>query len=403
VAADDAEHAQVLHGSRSFARVGSDRFDSFQRDVGQAKVAKFVDGEMRGSLRRRKGAMQQGESEEDSSYRGVAKGMTGQSTPPLSQVEARDGIERYSQVIPGHKSLSARVPQAWQREIMRIATGRFDFVKLVHSHGWWMLAPFTWSDADRSLSRPLRLPDGSLKMAHVRVRTRGEISTVIVSGDAAMERRVARGQVRRMLGLDQDVADFYEKCERDPLLRFVAETRCGRLLRAPTAFEDLVKTVCTTNCDWRNTLRMCEKLCGIGEGGFPTAEHLLKYTPSRLAARVPLGYRARTVLEIADLIARGDLPLDVWAAADRFEDARAALKVIWGIGPYALNHMMVLLGDHSHIPVDCEVLRYLRGTHFGGRDVTAEEAVKPYEPFGQHKFLAFKFGRMARKIAGSLA
>jgi 3-methyladenine DNA glycosylase/8-oxoguanine DNA glycosylase len=207
-----------------------------------------------------------------------------------------------------------------------------------------------------------------------------------------------RLQVARMLSLNEDLKQFYQMCEPDQLLGFVQRYRCGRLLRSPTAFEDLVKTVCTTNCDWKNTIKMCLSLCGISAGAFPTPHDLLKFSPIRLARKVPIGYRARTILEIARLTADEQLPLDEWATQGQYDLIRGALTAIWGIGPYALNHMMVLLGDYSSIPVDCEVLRYLREVHFGGEDVAPEEAVGPYEHYGSYKFLAFKFGRMARKF-----
>jgi hypothetical protein len=58
--------------------------------------------------------------------------------------------------------------------------------------------------------------------------------------------------------------------------------------------------------------------------------------------------------------------------------------------------MLVLLGSYERIPVDSEVLKYLRQTHFGGEHVSAKEAVKPYDSYGKYRFLAYKFGRMAR-------
>ena len=71
---------------------------------------------------------------------------------------------------------------------------------------------------------------------------------------------------------------------------------------------------------------------------------------------------------------------------------------VWGLGPYSVAHMLVLLGDYSEIPVDSEVLSYLRDTHFGGKAVSTKKAVKPYETYGKFRFLAFKFGCMARRL-----
>jgi hypothetical protein len=109
---------------------------------------------------------------------------------------------------------------------------------------------------------------------------------------------------------------------------------------------------------------------------------------------------SRALNDARDDLARGKLSLDEWATAGEFDRVRATLKAIWGVGPYALSHMMVLLGDVSTIPMDGEVLKYLKHTHFGGRNVSGVEAVRPYERFGGFRFLAYKCGRMARRING---
>ena len=48
---------------------------------------------------------------------------------------------------------------------------------------------------------------------------------------------------------------FYRVAAADPDLAWAAERR-GPDARAPTVFEDVVKTICTTNCAWSATVRM---------------------------------------------------------------------------------------------------------------------------------------------------
>ena len=160
-----------------------------------------------------------------------------------------------------------------------------------------------------------------------------------------------------MLWLDLDLSGFHRLCATDPLLRFVHRTGAGRMLRSPTAFEDVVKTVCTTNCGWRNTKRMCEALCALADGAFPTPHTILRLSERSLAHKVPVGYRAKTIRTVAKLVAEGNLPLDQWASTGDYPAIEQALQQVWGIGPYALAHMLVLLGCFERIPVDSEVLR----------------------------------------------
>ncbi len=283
---------------------------------------------------------------------------------------------------------------------IEITARRFDFPKLVLAHGWAFLPPFDWSDKDRVLRRLIRLPDDQCVPVRIRAAAHGGKSVLRVEAEARLspaERQVVRAQVRRMLCLDQDFSEFHAMCRGDPVLGFACRVKFGGLLRSPTAFEDLVKTVCTTNCDWRNTKKMADALCALDGGGFPTPELVLRHSTRQLAARVPLGYRAPTVRTVAKLTADCKLPLDQWAAAGDWDRVRSSLAAIRGVGPYSVNHMLVLLGWYGDIPVDSEVLQYLRDTHFGGRAVPAEKAVQPYGRYGQYRFLAYKCHRMARR------
>ena len=78
------------------------------------------------------------------------------------------------------------------------------------------------------------------------------------------------GVVRHMLRLDEDMSAFYAVAAADPELEWVVDG-AGRMLRSPTVFEDLVKTICTTNCTWSATVRMVTALVTeLGQGTFPT-------------------------------------------------------------------------------------------------------------------------------------
>ena len=286
---------------------------------------------------------------------------------------------------------------------IQIQTKPFDFSKLILSHGWVFLAPFTWLGNRTRLHRTLCDEKGNNVNFQISEKGNNNCSLVIarssdVSTISIGSRRDFRMQIRRMLRLDEDFSHFHLMCGTDPILRFVDKHKCGGLLRSPTAFEDLVKTICTTNCDWRNTKKMCEALCKLGGVNFPLPADILKYTPKKLAKLAPLGYRSGTIHNVARLTENGRLPLDKWSQEGDFDMIRHSLLEIRGIGPYCANHMLVLLGYYGNIPVDSEVLKYLSLHHFNGRSVSEKEAIEPYVKFGTHMFLAYKFSRMARKL-----
>lgn len=288
--------------------------------------------------------------------------------------------------------------------MMIITVPRFHFRTLVLSHGWAFLPPFSWDDHQQTLLYEFRLLSGNAVKTKIQVRNAvGAKSVVQLSWNRNLvltpkDRKVMRGQVRRMLRLDEDFREFWQLCKQEPELGFVTRRRCGGILRAPTAFEDLVKTVCTANCAWRNTIKMCESLCCLDGNGFPTPEVILKLSPRQLARRIPCGYRSTTIHSVARLAASGVLPLDQWAAVGAYEKIRNHLAAIRGIGPYCTNHMLTLLGHYEAIPVDTAVLKYLRQVHFGGEAVTEDKAVSPYIRYGAYRFLAYKFGRIAEQL-----
>jgi len=51
-------------------------------------------------------------------------------------------------------------------------------------------------------------------------------------------------QLRHMFRLDEDLSAFYAVAKEDPQLAWAA-AGAGRMLRSPTVFEDVVKSICT--------------------------------------------------------------------------------------------------------------------------------------------------------------
>jgi 3-methyladenine DNA glycosylase/8-oxoguanine DNA glycosylase len=286
---------------------------------------------------------------------------------------------------------------------LKIPAPRFDWRRLIFAHGWVHLAPFHYDDQTHILSRPLRVTRSRSVMVSLPPPRRTSVPDLraSITNDAplsASDKTLLKQQIQRMLRLEEDFSNFHNLCKSDPMLRFAARQRCGGLLRGPDAFEDVIKTVATTNCDWRNTKSMCEKLCALDrDGNFPGPGTILRFSERQLATKTKCGYRARTIRTVAKMFIEGKLPLDDWASRGEFERIRETLGEIWGIGPYALSHILVLLGDYRTIPVDSEIIKYLSRTHFNGRKITPKKAVEPYERYGDFRFLAFKFGRMARR------
>jgi hypothetical protein len=143
-----------------------------------------------------------------------------------------------------------------------------------------VLSPNDWHGG--ALTRVEALPSGrviafelssSPNSSWIRIRVPGG-STL-----SAAERGVIKANVRQMLRLDEDLSDFYHLCE-EMGGRWRRVTRgLGRLLRSPTVFEDVVKTICTTNIQWSGTKRMIQGL--VQEFGEPLPDDPVRLTTRR--------------------------------------------------------------------------------------------------------------------------
>jgi N-glycosylase/DNA lyase len=212
------------------------------------------------------------------------------------------------------------------------------------------------------MPRRIRIaPAADGKNRSARVEILGRATTSAATRDA-----IARGAAR-VLRLDQDLSPFYRLAEDDAELAWVTGG-AGRMLRSPTVWEDVVKTLCTTNCSWSLTTTMVNALVReLGEPAAGFADDLLANafpTPLAMAGRderfyrevVRSGYRAPYFLHLAELVAGGEVDLEVLADASRVdlpdEEVEARLRSLPGIGPYAAANVMMTLGRSSRLILD---------------------------------------------------
>ena len=110
-----------------------------------------------------------------------------------------------------------------------------DFARTIVSHGVAELPPNRVDLKARTLQTTLRVPRGART---VRITVRGKklrIETVGGSFVPPLESTVAH-----MFRLDEDLSSLYELVRNDELSW--CALGAGRMLRAPTVFEDVVKT-----------------------------------------------------------------------------------------------------------------------------------------------------------------
>src|ERR1043165_8899733 len=127
----------------------------------------------------------------------------------------------------------------------------FDFKRTLQSHGWYDLPPFEML-GDATIVRVLDAGEA----APVSVTITGDRRALRVSTPRRLGKSAAarvERDVRHISGLGEPLTEFYAAVTGDPDFAWIARDGAGRLLRSLTVYEDLVKTIMTTNCSW--TLR----------------------------------------------------------------------------------------------------------------------------------------------------
>jgi 3-methyladenine DNA glycosylase/8-oxoguanine DNA glycosylase len=248
----------------------------------------------------------------------------------------------------------------------------------------------------------LTLPVTGARPHTVRVTEGGPDTAVVAAVGRAPSRRKAErivAGVQHVLRLDEDLSEFYALVVEDPALAWAVDG-AGRMIRSPTVFEDVVKTICTTNCAWSATERMVgalvehlgEPAVGAAHSGpygraFPTPAAMADAGDDFYRDVARAGYRGAYLRALATSVAEGTVDLEELARATREElpddEVAARLVALPGVGPYAAAHVMMLLGRYSRLILDSWTRpKYERLN--GGRpakDTTIERRFRRYGPY----------------------
>jgi 3-methyladenine DNA glycosylase/8-oxoguanine DNA glycosylase len=248
--------------------------------------------------------------------------------------------------------------------------------------------------AGRGRARTVRISAGPRRTARVEIGGRAP-------GARAAEEILAL--VSHILRLDEDLSGFYAMARSDPELAWAAEG-AGRMVRSATVFEDLVKTICTTNCTWSATERMVGAIVehlGVPAPGapqtgsrgraFPTPEALAAAPESFLKEVARAGYRSAYLRAVASSVADSAIDLERFVAANEElsdDEVEQELLALPGVGPYAAAHIMMTLGRHSRLILDSWTRpKYARLT--GKRRVSDAAIERRFRRYGRFAGLAF--------------
>ena len=200
-----------------------------------------------------------------------------------------------------------------------------------------------------------------------------------------------------------DLSEFYSLAAEDPDLAWVTEG-AGRLMRSQTVYEDVVKTICTTNTAWSGTVRMVsaivehlgEPALGAQSEGpfghaFPSPAAMADAPESFYRDIARTGYRGAYLRSLAESVALGEIDLEELASADPDDlpddEVAARLLALPGVGPYAAAHIMMLIGRYSRLVLDS----WTRPTYasLNGRKAKDAAIERRFRRYGRYSGLAF--------------
>ncbi|HEX8246821.1 MAG TPA: hypothetical protein VF599_01455 [Pyrinomonadaceae bacterium] len=268
---------------------------------------------------------------------------------------------------------------------------QFNLPRTLYSHGWSELLPFEIDDVNWRLSYVFSGADLKQPVSAT-VSEAGNKLKIEVSGakpSPQAQEKILR-DVRRILRLDDDLNEFYKLVESEKDLAWIAANNAGRLVRSPTVFEDLVKTLCTTNCNWAMTKKMTANLVAKlgapskdGKRAFPTAEAMAAQTAEFYKDEIRAGYRAPYFKELAEKVAAGELNPESWLHTDLpTPELKKEMKRVKGVGEYAADNLLKLIGRYDGLALDSWLRAQFYKKHNAETACDDKHIEKHYDRFG---------------------
>ena len=275
-----------------------------------------------------------------------------------------------------------------------------DLWRTIMSHGVADLPPNRIDEESRTLETTVAVPRGRPQTVIVREERGGKAALTAPAGKRS---EAVLDGVRHMLRIDEDLSEFYALAAEDPDLAWVTGG-AGRLMRSQTVYEDVVKTICTTNTAWSGTVRMVsgivehlgEPALGAPSEGpfghaFPSPAAMAAAPESFYRDVARTGYRGAYLRSLAESVALGEIDLEELADADPDDlpddEVAARLLALPGVGPYAAAHIMMLIGRYSRLVLDS----WTRPTYasLNGRKAKDAAIERRFRRYGRYSGLAF--------------
>ncbi|KAF5410742.1 MAG: hypothetical protein C5S43_04315 [Candidatus Methanocomedens sp.] len=190
-----------------------------------------------------------------------------------------------------------------------------------------------------------------------------------VDGRLEVQTGLSTDSILRYFRLDDDMFRIYDTINRDAVMDGLIQKYLGLHLIRQEPWECLVSYMASSCKSIPNIKDSISNLCrqyGDDLGGhfsFPSAETLAHTTENHLR-QTKLGFRARYILEVARLVDRGELDLEVPIELE-YKEARKLLMGVRGIGPKIADCVLLFAYDKlESFPTDTHIHSVMK-EHYG--------------------------------------
>ena len=289
----------------------------------------------------------------------------------------------------------------YKSELVLSPQNPFNLAYVFDSHGWSDLLPN--QRHPQGLRRVEKLGSGQVVLLDIGKQI-SQSADILVEVNSTAELSAAEKEeilekIRTMLRLNEDISEFYTLCRSAPEPWNKIQPGQAKLLCSPGVFEDVIRSICTTNIQWGGTKRMVNALVNtLGESfagepqlkAFPEPGVLAETAPEVFSETIRLGYRSDYVHLLGKQVNAGELDLESLRTSNlSTPDLKKELLKIKGIGSYAAATLLMLLGRYDELPMDTVFRSFVQRKYFNGEKVPDAQAAEIYQDWGEWKYLAY--------------
>jgi len=262
--------------------------------------------------------------------------------------------------------------------------------------GWDLFTPFEIYQ-DGVLSTALHVGDMlvGLRLSSMGTADRPEVRAKLFTERELepTQKRLAKQSVSRMLGAEDDLAEFYAVARRDPILRHTLEDLSGMHdTYSDGVFGPALLAICLQMAPLKRSEAMMRSIIEIyGEVAefdgkrvsvWPLPKRMAALEPVELARTCRLGYRAKRIVELANFLVDRGFPDMGELAKLPPEDAKRRLMELPGIGDYSAD----IINPRSGFPIDVWSVDVFGKLFYGREPKNARAAVERVKAEGVRRW-----------------